>query len=94
MGPREPRDEDPTGEELEFDGTKTVQLDGMYRVGIATSSEPGTFDLPRPVDVDALIQSPPAPAAIPTVIDKTDGDTIIEAGPPRGFRTKRNVKPR
>jgi hypothetical protein len=112
MGPRDPRDEDPTGEEpsLEYDGTKTEQLDDSYRVRIATASEdesiegstpadPGSFVLPRPLDDDALDRPDKALADVPTMIDKTDGyspcDTIIEAGPPKGFiDTKRNLKAR
>jgi len=59
-----------------------------------------TFDLPRPVDEDVLAPAEKAPAYVPTMIDKTDGynpyDTIIEAGPPKGFvsKPKRDVKPR
>ncbi len=41
MGPAEPKDNDPTGEELapEFDGTKTDQLDDSYRMRVASMSE-------------------------------------------------------
>jgi hypothetical protein len=46
MGPSTPKDDDPTGEELalEFDGTKTDQLDASYRIRIALTSENATDD--------------------------------------------------
>jgi hypothetical protein len=46
MGPRDPEENDPTGEEeiLEFDGTKTDQLDDGYRVRIVSASENGRVD--------------------------------------------------
>jgi len=128
MIPKQPNDEDPTGEEpaLEFDGTQTDQLDDSYRVQIASASEngmvdhdergqarwkwasetssapadTGTFDMLKSLENDALDIAEKAPAFVPTMIDKTDGynpyDTIIEAGPPKGFvsKPKRNVKPR
>lgn len=40
VGPKE-KEDDPTGEEpaLEFDGTKTDQLDDTYRIRVASTSE-------------------------------------------------------
>ena len=68
----EKKDDDPTAEEeaLEFDGTRTDQLDNTYRVHIASTSEDenaesddlgqshttdsGTLDFPAPVDDGGL----------------------------------------
>ena len=46
MTPKDTKDEDPTAEEeaLEFDGTKTDQLDDSYRLRVVTASENGRVD--------------------------------------------------
>jgi hypothetical protein len=72
-----------------------VECDDLLRQPHTTDT--GAFDFPAPVN-DDLDRARKVPADVPTVIDKTDGynpyDTIIEAGPPRGFSAKRNVRPR
>jgi hypothetical protein len=90
MKPRNPKDEDPTVEEeaLEFDGTKTDQLDESYRRQIASDSEKETGD--------AEDREQPLDAA---AIDKAAGydpyETGVETGSPKGFAgAKRKVTPR
>ena len=83
------RDADPTGEAeaLEFDGTKTDQLDETYRKRVASASES-----------DALSAEQKPPTLDPADIDKIAGydpyETAIELEPQKDLTgTKRNVKP-
>ncbi len=91
MTPRNPSDEDPTGEDdpeiLEFDGTKTDQLDETYRMRIVSASENQLLSGTQRV-------STLDPAAIDKVAGYDPYETATEIEPPEGFvATDRNLKP-